>query len=216
MLDFYFDNLELYVVNLNQQRDFFLALGYYCSNINEGRFVVSIGRSKMTFLQSEKNYLYHYCILIDRSQFDEKKQLLEDLDLKLVSFEDQEVVRNESWDSDSLYFLDPNGNMPEFIVHNTLAEIGEMIAEVPMAVHDTIQTAKLLREAIGITPFKGKTSRFLDVGVAGSMFILIDPVQKPLWFPYDLPATFSPCKGSLIKDGKRHYFSFVDGELELS
>lgn len=217
MKDCFFTEVSFYVSNLQAQRSFFISLKYTCTEILEGKFEVTIGRSKLIYHASKVNNIYHYCILIDPSQIEEKFKLLRALNLEIETFEEKEIIHNSSWNSDSLYFTDPNGGMPEFIVHHSIkGDIDqEQLAEVAMAVHDTDDAREKLNSKWNLSPYKGTSNRFYDIGFPGSMFIIIDPVQKPLWFPYNYNVSLSVLRGNLLIDGKEKTFECRDGVLLL-
>lgn len=105
----------------------------------------------------------------------------------------EETFHFEHWNAHALYFLDPAGNIVEFIARHTLANsspkpfttesIGE-VSEIGLIVHDVLAAVSATRTALGAQPYLGRTSdEFTAVGDERGLFIIVKTGR--LWFPLE-------------------------------
>lgn len=117
-----------------------------------------------------------------------------------------EVFHFEAWNAHAFYFLDPAGNIVEFIARHTLPSasskafgpesIGD-VSEIGLVAPDVPVVVKKTREVLGATPYLGRESgEFTAVGDERGLFIFVRAGR--LWFPFEgeeaRPALVFPTK----------------------
>ena len=89
-----------------------------------------------------------------------------------------------------IYFLDPAGNIGEFIAHHDLknARPGEFtsddilhVNEIGIVVDDVPKTVLAMKERMAISPFIPASNVFAPVGTRQGSFIVVK--KDRLWFP---------------------------------
>lgn len=104
-----------------------------------------------------------------------------------------EVFHFEAWDAHAFYFLDPAGNIVEFIARHTLnnassrafgsESIGD-VSEIGLVVPDVAAAIDATRTLLGATPYLDRRSdEFTAVGDERGLFILVK--RGRLWFPFE-------------------------------
>ncbi|MFF2890256.1 ring-cleaving dioxygenase [Paenibacillus sp. NPDC057967] len=173
LLPFYRDVLELPVIDSA-----------------ENRFTVQTGYSSLTFLHQPEDAAqapyYHFAINIPENKLDEAKQWLESR-IELGTEDGSDISHSELWNSHSVYFLDPAGNILELIARHTMdnavnrtfdpkqdllgiSEMGLPTKDVPRAVDEL--------EALGIPTYKRRDPVFNPVGDEEGIFIVVKPGRR--------------------------------------
>ena len=98
---------------------------------------------------------------------------------------------SESWNSDSIYFLDSAGNILEFIARHALQNATEgnfsslqilNVSEIGLPSENVIGLANELCTRLGLSVFKQEPNEtFTPVGDDNGLFIL--PIQNRIWMP---------------------------------
>ena len=176
-----------------------------------------IGKTRLTFIRRETSTPYHIGINIPSNKESEALTWLQDK-VKLLTFEDQEMVGFPKWDSKAMFFYDMDGNVIEFIARKNLYYTESMpfhssqamgISEIGMAVDDVKGTYEQLNKIHPLPIFDGDVdSDFVAAGDEKGLFIIIDK-NKRSWFPTEDKAETS----DFILNGKDISFRFVDGDI---
>lgn len=92
-----------------------------------------------------------------------------------------EVRWFKSWNAHALYFLDPAGNVVEFIARHDLpsAAAGPFtpadilgISEIALAADDTLALANWILDVTGFEPYKNQSETFRPMGDARGLFVI--------------------------------------------
>jgi hypothetical protein len=168
---------------------FFDRLG--CVITRDGSSVtVRIGLSRMRFVEGDFDGSHHLAFTIPTGTFDKARHWLEQR-TTLLSVDDRtEFEGPESWNSRSMYFDGPDGQVLELIERRALpirhvesftADDLECVSEIGVAVPDVLAAVATLRAA-GIRPYGNKpTGGFAAVGNIDGLLILVTPGRA--WFP---------------------------------
>lgn len=148
-------------------------------------FTVQAGWSELTFQetgdQAAEAYCYHFAFTIPENKLEEAKKWIEAL-VPIGTEAGQDVSYSESWNSHSVYFEDPSGNILELIARHTMdngverpfdpqqdilciSEIGITTSDVPTAVD---QFAEL-----GIMTYRTRNDNFNPIGDDNGIFIVV-------------------------------------------
>lgn len=151
---------------------------------------VTIGESRLRFVEREFDGAHHLAFTIPTGTIDLARRWIEQR-AALLSVGDRTVFDGPpSWDSRSVYFDGPDGQVLELIERRTMpprhveafsADDLASVSEIGIAVPDVLATVARLRTA-GIQAYGNEpTDDFAAVGDAGGLLILVRPGR--LWFP---------------------------------
>ena len=185
-------------------KDFYTrTLGFDIISEQPHSFSVAAGSTKLTFNHnpSRAEGVYHYAFRIPNHYFESiKSWLIERVAILPDPGTDSEVVVHEDWEAKALYFLDPDGNILEFIAHQSIAETEQpvnengvlSICEIGLPVPQVPLFAQELKQGFGLSRWKNASPKFEAVGDAYGMFILAEENRN--WFPTSLPASVLPVR----------------------
>ncbi|MGQ8870863.1 VOC family protein [Paenibacillus sp. TSA_86.1] len=212
------EQVLFYTVKLEELHHFYGdTLGMRVSDIDlsEKAFTVQAGSTKMIFKQwyvageaGERAVepFYHFAWMIPRNQFQEAKQWAASRVTLRTDGERDETYSN-NWDSRSLYFEDPAGNIVELIAHQQenkaresrfsvadilqMCEIGLVSEDVPAAVQ------KL--EKLGLSRWGDGSDTFFPVGDRNGLFIVVR--KERVWFFSNQKAQIFPLEATIREVG---------------
>lgn len=200
-----FQRIELLTVNLQAQTDFYSeVLELPIETISSG-VSVRAGKTKILFKQAPSDFdgAYHFAFNIPENQYQTAKKWISARVPLLKDRNGREDFVSDSWNSESLYFLDAAGNVLEFIARHNLdnAVTGDFnssqilnVSEIGLPSGNVIAFANELCERLGVSVFKQEPNEtFTAVGDDNGLFIL--PVQNRIWMPDSgVPAKLLPVR----------------------
>ncbi|ROS75664.1 catechol-2,3-dioxygenase [Curtobacterium sp. PhB130] len=177
------------VRSVSEVSEFYARAGFAVQG-ETSRVTVTIGRSRIVFLEGEFDGAHHLAFTIPTGTFDHARQWIEERTSLLSVDEQTEFEGPASWNSRSLYFNGPDEQVLELIerralshgpVHSFTAadlvcvsELGVAVPDVPNAVHAL--------EAAGIHPYGNEPAQdFAAVGDVDGLLILVTSGRS--WFP---------------------------------
>lgn len=184
--------LYLETVDLPSVRQFYgETLHLSTSETPDGTLAVAVGETTVYFSQGEEPQRYHLAFNIPHNQFRAAKAWLKGRVPLLPTVNNQDEIDFPAWNAKSLYFLDPVGNVLEFIARFGLpnAREGEFdergflsVSEVGLGVPDVQQAARELQEHFDLRVFDGEGNEtFCAVGDDHGLFIVVKAGRE--WFP---------------------------------
>ena len=144
--------LELKTSDLKEQALFYgETLGLDTRIIAGDQVLVRAGATELVFTQAAEGQvnLYHFAFNIPEDQFENAKQWLA-MRAELLADEDgNTTINSKTWNSHSLYFKDPAGNILELIARHDLKNASEQfeilsISEIGLATDDVLEFVKTL------------------------------------------------------------------------
>ena len=216
--------LTLFTNQLEKQKEFYQnVLDFELLDENENEFCIKVGWSKLRFVKSDKNHIYHYCFLIPSNKlieaFDWIKNRTEIVDVE----EGEKIVHFEDWNAESFYFYDGGGNIAEFIVrHDLKNEVNAefdlnmvlCINEIGLGTTDVEKINYQLEESIGTSFYKGDLNRFGTNGSAEGIFLIPNYNLKETWFPTEIKIKAEPFETIIENKNKKFLVTYLDGELK--
>jgi hypothetical protein len=158
---------------------------------------VAVGPTTIEFSPDAKweNPFYHFAFTIPENLLEKSFDWLEPrCPILDVNPSGEKIMHFKNWNAHSIYFLDPVGNILEFIAHHDLnngssdpfgpdkilftSEIGLVVPDVPAFVGE-------IETRFGETPFRGLSSRrFTAVGSMRGLVIVVE--EGRTWFPQNI------------------------------
>ncbi len=171
-----------------------------CFNVveeEEHHFTLQAGTSLLTFKENKKiDAYYHFAFTIPSNQIENAKTWLQDRVDLLIDEEKHQIIDFPNWNAHAMYFLDPAGNIVEFIArHNLKIESSSNfsvdsiveISEIGIPVKQLKKVAEQLESKIGIKKWSGDFHYFCAIGDEHGLLIVVDQANKK-WFPTDMPS----------------------------
>jgi len=174
---------------LNETRHFYNhVLGFQLITSNENQFAIQIGNSLLEFLETKKetNPFYHFAFNIPSNQFQEAKYWAQ-LKVTLTVEDEMDEVYFKFLDAHSFYFIDPSGNIVEFISRHSVSvqsndafSVNSIlnISEINVTTTDVMSVGKqLMANGIGVRDGNELTESLNFMGKEGC-FLLLGPQNR--------------------------------------
>ena len=195
--------LEISSVDLPAQRDFYADILELPVRLDSALLEVKAGRTVLRFTQAPSEFVgaYHFAFNIPENQYQAAKQWITSRIPLLRDKARQEDFESKTWHSTSLYFLDPAGNVLEFIArHNLKSSAGGdfsssqilNVSEIGLPSEDVVGLADQICTKLGLSVFKQEPNEtFTPVGDDNGLLIL--PIKDRIWMPDSgVPAKLLP------------------------
>ena len=195
--------LELFSVDLQAQRDYYANILELPAELSSSSLLVRAGETELVFSGADHGFrgAYHFAFNIPSNQFEPARQWISARQPLLHDTGGKEVFHSNTWDSDSVYFLDAAGNVLEFIARNTLQNPRDgqfdsrmilNISEIGLPSEDVVGLASELGSKLGLATYKQEANEnFTPVGDEKGLLIL--PKVERIWMPDSgVPARMLP------------------------
>ena len=205
--------LELLSADLGAQRDFYADVLDLPVTLTPSALEVIAGATTLVFKQAWSDFdgAYHFAFNIPKNQFHAAKEWISSRVPLLRDSNGQEEFPSESWNSDSIYFLDAGGNVLEFIARHNLknavdGDFGSQqilnVSEIGLPAEDVVGLANELCIKLGISVFMQEPNEnFTPVGDDNGLLIL--PAKHRIWKPDSgVPAKLLPVRVMGETNGK--------------
>lgn len=218
--------LELKTNKLNENKQFFTQiLELDLIENSENYFSVQIGWTKLKFITSDQENIYHYSFLIPKNQLQNAYNWMKNK-VEILETEKNNVFSNfEAWNAKSFYFYDGSGNLAEIITHYNLdyqtdAEFDQNsilgISEIGLPTTDIEATNKLLEEKTTSKFWKGDFEIFGTNGSDEGKILLPNYAIKTTWFPTTNKIIPTPFTVILENDNQYSKAIFDNNKLNIS
>jgi catechol-2,3-dioxygenase len=163
----------------------------------DGMLTIRAGSSLLTLHEGPLGpSAQHLAFTIPRLMFESAKDWITDR-VPLLSDADgrDEFETSPHWNAHSLYFLDPDGNILEFIIRRDIPDNRteafrpghvQCISEVGIAVEDVPEVAARAESTFGIEAYGNGAPSFQPVGDVEGLLIFVTPGRH--WFPTSEPS----------------------------
>lgn len=197
--------LELPAKDLTTQQHFYSSVLDLPVTSSADILEVQAGATRLIFTQADSDFdgAYHFAFNIPENQFHAAKEWLSYRTPLLSNTEGKNEFSSQSWNSDTVYFKDPAGNVLEFIARHDLENsvVSEFdseqilnVSEIGLPSEDVIVWANELCTKLGISVFRQEPSEtFTPVGDNNGLFII--PIKNRIWIPNSgVPARLLPVR----------------------
>lgn len=205
--------LELYTVNLQAQQDYYSTILDLPTELSSSGLLVRVGETELIFSQAPAGFegAYHFAFNIPENQLQAAKGWISDHLELLRDQSGKEEFHSQTWESDSVYFLDAAGNVLEFIARHTLQNPSEgefdsrqilNVSEIGLPSEDVVGLANEICSTLGLSVYKQEPNEtFTPVGDENGLLIL--PIQDRIWMPDSgVPARMLPVRVWGQADGR--------------
>lgn len=176
-------SLRLETADLEAAERFYGATLGLPAAIDSGRLVVRAGNTQLVFVPATSGRpFYHFAFNVPENQIAQAFRWVESRTPVARPPGGGEAIYDfESWNAHAFYFLDPAGNLAEFIARHSLpnaateafsersilgvSEIGWVVDDVPLAIGK-------LEGALGLTPYRPPMPDFGAVGDENALVIV--------------------------------------------
>jgi catechol-2,3-dioxygenase len=209
----YIRHLELLTTDIQSQHGFYSQVLGLQVTLFTGKLEVRAGKTKLVFTKAEPDFdgAYHFAFNIPENQLSQAIEWSSSRFPLLHDDTGEEIFESKSWNSHSVYFKDPAGNVLEFIARHDLTNAvtdqfnSEQIlnvSEIGLPSENVIELADRLCTQLGLFVFHQEPNEtFTPVGDDHGLFIL--PVKDRIWMPQSgVPAKLLPIRVQGNVDGK--------------
>ena len=215
--------LNISCKNIVKQQEFYKdVLGLVILNSTLNSFELQLGYTILHLQEAESFTPYHIAFHIPDKEEEKALKWLKNK-VKVLKYEDLEIIDFTGWDAKSLYFYDADMNILEFISRRDLNGKSEEsfseksilgISEIGLATEDIHEKYKFLSANIGLEVFDGNFEKFCAIGDDEGLLIIINSKFKT-WFPTGDKAYNSEFKIQLEHNEKEYNFQYRSQELEM-
>jgi catechol-2,3-dioxygenase len=199
--------LELLTSNLRAEKDFYASILELPTKLTSSGLHIQAGTTEILFTQAPADFAgaYHFAFNIPSNQYQAAKEWVTSRIPILKDSSGKEDFHFDTWNSDSLYFLDAAGNVLEFIARHGLNNPidGDFdssrilnVSEIGLPSENVLALADELCSNLGLSIYKQEPNEtFTPVGDENGLFIL--PIQNRIWMPDSgVPAKMLPVRVS--------------------
>jgi catechol 2,3-dioxygenase-like lactoylglutathione lyase family enzyme len=184
--------LELLSADLEAQRDFYGNVLELPARLDEPILEVQAGRTRLFFTHTpEFDGAYHFAFNIPTNQFESAKRWISSRVPLLQDENGNDEFHSENWNSSSVYFKDPAGNVLEFIARHNLenAVNGDFdrlqilnISEIGLPSEDVVGLVAEICKRLDVSVFRQEPNEsFTPVGDDNGLLII--PAKDRIWIP---------------------------------
>jgi hypothetical protein len=159
------------------------TLGLPVVPIQRGGISVSCGQTVIEFIPAPDGTrpFYHFAFNIPHNKLDKAIEWMKPRHPLFVRDDGEVVFHFERWDAHAVYFIDPSGNIVEFIARHTLKndapgsfDVGDILcaSEIGVVTPDVDATADRLKRDLGLNSYKLASEGFHPVGDEHGLFIV--------------------------------------------
>jgi catechol-2,3-dioxygenase len=197
--------VELLAADLQAQKEFYSEILELPVELSPAGLRVKAGTTEILFKQAPLGFdgAYHFAFNIPENQFHAAKKWISNRIPLLRDKSGKEDFESKNWNSDSIYFLDADGNILEFIARHTMNNATDNefnsshilnVSEIGLPSENVIELANELCTRLGLSVFRQEPNEtFTPVGDDNGLFIL--PIKDRIWMPDSgVPARLLPVK----------------------
>jgi len=217
--------LELLTADLETQRDFYANVLELPVKLDEPILEVQAGRTRLFFTHTpEFDGAYHFAFNIPTNQFESAKRWISSRIPLLQDENGKDEFHSENWNSSSVYFKDPAGNVLEFIARHNLDNAVEgdfdrlhilNISEIGLPSEDVVGLSNEICKRLDVSVFRQEPNEsFTPVGDDDGLLII--PVKDRIWIPNSgVPAKLLSVRVEGLLNGKEWEVRGVPYEITV-
>ncbi|WP_291074653.1 MULTISPECIES: VOC family protein [unclassified Empedobacter] len=218
--------LQLFTNELEKTKSFYTTiLAFDLIEETENQFSLQVGWTRLTFIKSDEEYIYHFSFLVCKNQFEKAFDWIQNKTKILNTNTDQHIANFENWNAQSFYFYDGSRNLAEMITHYNLAYENDAefdqhsilgISEIGLPTTDIEATNLVLEEKTTSKFWKGDFETFGTNGSDEGKILLPNYFIKTTWFPTTDTITPTPFTAILENENCYSKVIFNNNKLNIS
>lgn len=218
--------LHLFTNDLEKTKSFYKTIfSFDIIDEKDDQFNVQIGWTKLLFIKSTQNSIYHFSFLVPKNQFERAFNWMKDKVEILYTEPKHQFATFENWNAKSFYFYDGAGNLAEIIAHYNLdyeanAEFNHTsilgISEIGLPTTSIKTINEILEEKTTSKFWKGDEKTFGTNGSDEGKILLPNYFIKKTWFPTDLMIHPTPFTTIIENDHLYSKIIFDNNKLNIS
>ena len=185
-----------------------LSVEHTAGGVNGGGIEIACGQSIIEFSPAAEGAhpYYHFAFNIPHNTLDTAVIWMQNRCPLVRRADDSVIFHFESWNAHAIYFIDPAGNIVEFIARHTLSSVPGYVAtptwfdashmlcvsEIGVVTPDVAAAAAQLRLGLGLETYHGRSPEFHAVGDELGLFIVVKTGRR--WFSSDRAAEVFPAE----------------------
>ena len=194
------ETIEITTPNCNAIKDFYENILELPSEIiDEKTIAITIGNATLKFIETQEKSksIYHLAFNIPKNKLEEAIQWSKNR-MELIEKKNEVLIADfESWNANSVYFFDCDGNLLEFIARHdldnaTTEPFGSNqilnISEIGIVTEKPDEYAQNLMEKYGLQLFEKNQNSEIFSAIGDDNGLLIVVKSKRNWFPTEIPA----------------------------
>jgi catechol-2,3-dioxygenase len=215
--------LTVFSKNIGAQEQFYSGkLSFPITTIDERSFQINIGSSELRFIERAGATPYHFAFTIPSNLEEECQDWLRRR-IKILKFNDKEVVPFPDWNARAMYFYDSDKNIVEFISRRNLNFYSDKkfgtdclieVSEIGVATGNIKKVYDCLNGKLDLVIFDGNFDSFCAIGDERGLFITVD-INKKRWFPSDDLIHISDFITTIETPNGVVEISYTNGELDV-
>ena len=172
----------------------------------------TIDFSKVAAREGATDPYYHFAFNIPHNQLDAAKAWLEPRCPLVKLGNGEHIIHFQHWNAHAFYFLDPAGNILEFIARHTLKNEREGVfseknilcaSETGVVAPDVVKAADQLCKAAKLDRYRPGDENFTAVGDEHGLFIVVRTGRR--WFSSDRAAEVFESGASVRGEGTKNH-----------
>lgn len=189
----------------------------------EDSFTVKAGTSRLRFHRGVGDPFYHFAFNIPENKLEEARAWLQGR-VELIEEEGDPLVFFPHWNAHSLYFLDPAGNIVEWIGRHNLANRAEgpftpadilCVSEIGMPVDDVMDTIEKMQIVLNLSAWREPSHQFAPMGDENGLMIVVP--KGRVWHMSNKAAKMFPLRVKIKgkKTFRTHFLAYtveIEGE----
>lgn len=159
------------------------TLGLPVTTLDGGGISVKCGQTAIEFVPAENGAqpFYHFAFNIPHNKLDKAIEWMKPRHPLFVRDDGSVIFHFDRWDAHAIYFIDPSGNIVEFIARHTLKNdapgsfgVEDILyaSEIGVVTPDVGATAGELKRGLGLNDYKFTSDGFHPVGDEHGLFIV--------------------------------------------
>lgn len=204
--------LNLYASNLLSIKNFYGdILSLKIISESEEHVTFQAGTTLLTFKKSNpgENPFYHFAFNIPSNKLEEAKDWMNGKAELLPISDNNYIADFENWNAKSIYFLDPEGNIAEFIARFDLKNDSDKnfgssqilsVSEMGIVTDNVSKLRQKFIDEYKVFDFAKSTNSetFSAMGDDNGLFVI--PIENRNWYPTQMPSRKSPFEVKFIND----------------
>ena len=217
-------HLYLHSNLLEELNAFYAELGFESKLLKDRLILFLSEETTLEWRHSEEGHYYHFAFNIPENKVEQVYNFLKKRVKLLPEVQTgNEIISFVDWNAHAMYFLDPAGNIVEFIARHDLNNATSslfnikkdlIISEIGLPSNVVKDAFETVHKKLKIDRYSGDFERFCAAGTEEGLLIITERNRN--WYPTAIESVPSPLTAELSHLGIDAELNFEGGELEMT